>query len=289
MLHSHPNVFLMDEGWFFNERGCSVHEWLDEAAFDRWANTGHNGWLRAIPRDEALLLARRAMMETLMRTAASRALRNTPILRIGDKTTFSYTAHPERLHALFPRSRFIHVVRDGRDSAVSQAFYQFRYRKREGPGFFSMFSPDGAAHMERAYAYHAEGRGDPVPLFNEETLRYFAGIWAHCVDGARRAAALWGDRFHEVRYEDLRARPERIADTLRFLAVPATPEIVEHVVSRNRFEQATQGRKPGEALPTAHRRKGLVGDWRTHFTDHDRATFQSAAGPQLNQSGYTDW
>src|SRR5690606_28435453 len=107
MLHAHPEVFVLDEGWFLNDRGASVEAWLDTEAFGRWAGLEHNGWLRAIPRAEAELIARRAMMEALMREAAARAQRRTRITRIGDKTTFYYNDRPEALHALFPRSRYI--------------------------------------------------------------------------------------------------------------------------------------------------------------------------------------
>lgn len=295
MLHAHPEVFVLDEGWFLNDRGASVEAWLDTEAFGRWAGLEHNGWLRAIPRAEAELIARRAMMEALMREAAARAQRRTRITRIGDKTTFYYNDRPEALHALFPRSRYISVVRDGRDVAVSHAFYQFKYRRREGPGIFSMFSPEGRAHMERAYAYYTseerERQGDPVPLFTEETLRYFAGVWKHTVAGARRAAALWGEgtdggRFHEIRYERLHAKPELIGETLRFLGVAADGALVRQIVECHAFERRTGGRKPGQEAATAYHRKGIVGDWRNYFTPRDQKVFWDAAGEELRGLGY---
>ena len=74
--------------------------------------------------------------------------------------------HIERLAATFPRSRFIHVIRDGRDCAVS---------------------------LKRRMKY--------VP----ELTMY---RWKRVVREARRQGTLIGDRYLELRYEEVTAEPE---------------------------------------------------------------------------------
>ena len=46
------------------------------------------------------------------------------------------------------------------------------------------------------------------------------------------------------------------------------------------------GRQKGEAEPTAHVRKGIVGDWRNYFTKRDGELFHEIAGKTLIEMGY---
>jgi hypothetical protein len=46
------------------------------------------------------------------------------------------------------------------------------------------------------------------------------------------------------------------------------------------------GRAPGHADPTQHIRKGVVGDWRNHFSREAAETFQQLFGAALVRLGY---
>jgi hypothetical protein len=98
--------------------------------------------------------------------------------RWGDKTP-RYVLDIPLFDRLFPGSRFVHIVRDGRDVAMSLRSVRF-------------------------------GPNDPMSA---------AGFWARRVRAGRRdGGALGGGRYHEVRYEALVADPDRelraICDTI---------------------------------------------------------------------------
>src|SRR6185503_952470 len=89
--------------------------------------------------------------------------------------------------AMFPEARFIHVLRDGRDVAVS----------------LDVASKSWAPEMQRT------------------TLAVRGAHWAVGVDAARESGRALGDRYLEVRYEDLRADFANSAQMLfEFAGVP---------------------------------------------------------------------
>ena len=81
--------------------------------------------------------------------------------------------------------------------------------------------------------------------------------------------------------QDLAKEIDRIV-----LAIGADPAGVEAASAEVSFEQMT-GRKEGDdSQPTAKARKGVVGDWRGHFTQTDGELFDSICGKQLVELGY---
>lgn len=290
MLNSHPEVMCKNEGWLFNSHGCSLEQWLDEDVFLKWTQlpAAGGGWLKDIPPGDALVIVQRAMAEALMREAAARSPWKNPtrLKVIGDKTTTFFCTKIDQLHRLFPEARFLHMVRDGRDVVVSDMFLKFRYED------FDCFPGDGPASARAAYAYHAQGQGEPVDLFNDDTLAYFTTTWVESIRGGLRARQLYGQRCLEVRYEDLLDDPHRVGSIFAFLGVSTDDAIVEQCVERNTFEKQSKGRKPGQADPTHPARKGIAGDWRNYFTDANRALFKELAGDVLIELGYEsgcDW
>lgn len=290
MLNEHPEVLIQNEGWLLNPWPCSLENWLEDGRLQEWARgeAAKGGYLKVIPADKLRTLLLRGMAEAIMRERARLApWKDHRRLRvIGDKTTTAFCTKAEFLHELFPDARYIHIVRDGRDVCVSDMFFQFRYRA------FDSFPGNGSAHARLAYRYHVEREGPEVPLFDRDTLAHLAKGWAECVRGARRARELFGERYHEVRYEELLADPYRLRETLAFLGVASHHELVERCVEKHRFERQTKGRRPGEARPLEMQRKGVAGDWRNYFKKQDMAVFKEVAGEQLIESGYErsdDW
>lgn len=287
MLNAHPEAFVLDEGWFLNDRSHGAESWIDSGAVERWCATGHNAWAERIgDAMDVVRAATRGAMEGVMRAAALTAHEGKRVRAIGDKTTFYYCDRVEALHRLFPDATFVHMLRDGRDVAVSHCFYLFKFRGREGPSQFDMLPEGAREHMERAYRFHALGEGERVPLFCERSLRYFAGVWGACVRGSARARALYSERFLEVRYERaLERTEEELAVVLRFLGLHASPERVRAIVDQHRFEARTR-RERGDADPLAKTRKGIAGDWRTYFRGEDEGVWADAAGEAMREAGY---
>ena len=103
----------------------------------------------------------------------------------------------------------------------------------------------------------------------------------------RDGKELLGERYFEVRYEDLLANPVGATETvLGFLEADTGAAVVEACVEQASFERATGGRNRGDEKPTEFLRNGLAGQWREVFTADDRMTFEREAGDLLIELGY---
>lgn len=105
--------------------------------------------------------------------------------------------------------------------------------------------------------------------------------WSDFVRRWRDAAAV------HTRYETLRADT---AEELRRLVAAVcgralSPEAATAIAHRYSFE-AQSGRKPGVESRNSFMRKGLVGDWKVHFSRRARETFDRHAGAELIALGY---
>ncbi|MEM8790930.1 MAG: sulfotransferase domain-containing protein [Pseudomonadota bacterium] len=173
----------------------------------------------------------------------------------------------------FPKARFVFLVRDGRDVAVSGMFNWCKRRMQIEQTPF-----------ERARQKLIEGdlSGPPLPsAFRPGELEGWAENWAGvaAVQAAHTAPT--------IRYEDMIGRAdETLSSLLSDLGVSAEPEVVARCVSGAAFKVMSGGRCRGEALPGASARSGVVGDWRHTMTRRDGEVFQSIAGGQLARLGY---
>jgi hypothetical protein len=126
------------------------------------------------------------------------------------------------LDAVFPDARFVHVVRDGR--AVANSWLQMPWWGGwEGPGSWR-WGP-----LPAAYADEWESSGRSFPLL--------AGLgWKLLIDAFERARlAIGPERWLELRYEDLVARPRQTLETvLTFSNLEWTPQF-ETGFSRQHF------------------------------------------------------
>ncbi len=165
--------------------------------------------------------------------------------RFGDKTPM-HVLHLPRLARMFPEARFVHIIRDGRDVALSYLSVAW------GPDDRSRRRPSVAAQ-----------RGH----------------------GRRAGARLGPGRYHEVRYEELVADPEPVAAPAVPVPRPAVgrallrhDEQAEAVIAATRFPAAHQQLRcpPRRVCATGGRRCGRPSVGR----------FEAIAGPLLDQLGY---
>jgi hypothetical protein len=168
--------------------------------------------------------------------------------RWGDKTPL-YMQHLPLLERLFPEARFVHLVRDGRDAALS---------------FLSM--PAGI--MTAGWGHPRDAAG-------------FASQWVTEVRAARDLGARVGPgRYHELRYEALVADP---AAELRQVCVFAGLDYDDEMLGY--VGQTESARKEHQQRLNEPPRVG-VRDWRTGMAADDRAAFEAVAGDQLDELGY---
>jgi hypothetical protein len=177
--------------------------------------------------------------------------------RLAGEKTPDYVRHLPVLHALFPWVRTVHIIRDGRDVALS--VLQWATRERKGPR--------GPAKLE---------------LWRDEPVAACALWWTWQVGAGRRDGSKLGpSHYQEVLYEDLVARPEealrRIAD---FLELANAPEMLAYHAGKRRHRPGLSAKKAW--LPPT---PGLR-DWCSAMAERDLELFEALAGDLLSELGY---
>lgn len=163
----------------------------------------------------------------------------------GDKTPWYGLVVPTLAHA-FPEARFVHIVRDGRDVALSFL--------------------DGI---------------DPLPTL---TVPAAAARWRRRIIAASVAGeALGPHRYREVRYEDLLHDPEAVLRELcAFLGLDFSPQML-HYASRGRdvVREYPALHKHVVQPPI----KGIR-NWQVEMSERDQQLFEALAGDVLRKYRY---
>jgi hypothetical protein len=301
-LNSHPEILCRGEGRFFERGFVQVapledlsRGWLNSvqptSLYGAISSSEHlrtwierSVWTDGEDVDEHLGNLERLAVNYFL----TQRLSKTDKKIVGDKTTFSGGNVMEEIGALYPEARVIHVIRDGRDVAVSMIHHMWNYAKDAG-AFYDL-EPE---ELEKRDAYRknpASAKG----LFTEKRLNGIARSWATRVGKAvEYGPALLGENYVEVRYEDLLNMPEEeIGGLLRFLGADASEQTVKRCIEMSSFEKWSEGRERGEEDSSAFYRKGIAGDWKNVFTERDKEVFKEAAGELLIRLGYErdgDW
>jgi Sulfotransferase family len=171
---------------------------------------------------------------------------------VGEKTP-KYVRYLRTLHQLWPHAKVVHLVRDGRNVALSL--------------------------LEWGKAERNVGR---FSTWDEDPVATAALYWEWNVRLGREAVALLGpDRYYELRYEALIADPELECRKLcEFLDIAYDPAML-------RFHEGRRRPKPGLSAKRAWRpiTAGLR-DWRAQMRPDDVQRFEAASGPLLDELGY---
>lgn len=177
---------------------------------------------------DQVFLCRTAIDSLLVRYIQD-AKRDTMQLRVvGDKTP-QHAATLDVLSQVYPDGRFIQIVRDPRDVAVSAWFH------------------DGVNGNRK---------------FDEFITYFMNTVWPLHLSTAKRVAPSLGDRYLEFRYEDLhREEPEVVRKALKHLGVDASEAAVNKCIENGKFEKQSSGRARGQEDGQSFFRKGVYGDW----------------------------
>ncbi|WP_119067293.1 sulfotransferase domain-containing protein [Rubrobacter indicoceani] len=203
---------------------------------------------------------------------------------VGDKTVLLGPDVMKEVSRLTPRSKVIHIVRDGRDVAVSTTHHI--WNQAEDRGGNTAITPEQVSRRE-AYERDPQSVIASGGIFVEGWLERYAGRWSALIqNNIRDGREILGDNYTEVRYEDLIATPEReMARLFGFLGADQSPETVRSCVAAASFEKLSEGRKPGEEAASFFR-KGIAGDWKNVFTERNKREFKAGAGRLLIDLGY---
>lgn len=157
------------------------------------------------------------------------------------------------LSGLFPTARFIHIVRDGRDTALSTLSWA---TESKGPGKWSLW------------------RTDPLGT---------CALWWNwqAGTGQRDGKQLEEGLYFQVRYEDLVENPVKELTAISgFLDLPYAESMANYHAGKTRDKPGLSAKSAW--LPPV---KNLR-DWRKDMTPEDIGVFEGIAGPLLRANGY---
>jgi len=158
----------------------------------------------------------------------------------------------------------VYVFRDLRDSIVSDYFHK------------SVLNPNRANEYFRQH--------DKETLFMADNLKKWCVASARYPDVRKWLAE---PSIPTVTYEALKFDPHaEMSRVLREMGFNVSDEIVTSVVSMGAFETMSGGRDPGDEDLKSHRRKGIVGDWRNHFSQENIRSFKEKYGHLLIEYEY---
>ena len=179
------------------------------------------------------------------------------LLYLGEKTPENLFGIDD-IDTLFPEARYVVVVRDGRDSALSSW-------------------------------HHFRNNGDVETSLATFLRRWIPEHWAPMVKAASDLHRRRPRRSFVVKYEEMVARPIDCARSVfDFLGLDSSTNILTRCVEATSFTALSGGRHPGDERKDHFFRKGVVGDWRSVFGIDETAVFREL-GSETNQLfGYTD-
>jgi hypothetical protein len=262
MLDSHPDLAIPDETHFIPRLVSLANQGADRRGLadamqgdPRWASWGIDAsqLLTRANSHNAPPLA--SVLRAFFECYASRFGKS----RYGDKTP-PYVYEMPRIRQLFPEARFVHLVRDGRDVALSM--------------------------RESAW-------------WGPKTLADTAAWWSNTILTAR-AHGTGAPDYLEVRFEDLVLEPEATLRRIcAFIDLPWNAAMLRyHEFADERLKELvgfqTEG---GKYISTGHLRDlhkltreplnaARIGVWRKEMSRAEIREFELLAGPLLSELGY---
>lgn len=267
MLDAHPELAIPPETGFLRlgpelvERRVTADEFFRTiVAFPEtapaWGDFGIDGESFRDALNQSVPFTVAGGFRTFYRLYASRFQKS----RWGDKTPLHCKAI-EPIRQVLPEARFLHIIRDGRDAALS-------LRR-------TWFSPGQEIETQAAY-------------------------WRDCVTAARTAGVGRADYF-EVRYEALIERPASLLKEIcSFIEIDFQEAMCDyHLRTPQRLaEHRTRLRSDGTPLVTHDRRvdqskltttppdPSRVYVWKREMPAQERRRFSAVAGDLLEELGY---
>jgi hypothetical protein len=168
----------------------------------------------------------------------------------------AYSNCVEHIDRLIPQAKFLHIIRDGRDVAVSLT--------TAGQGWGRLWAP--------------------------KKIKMAASTWKSYVLEAQKARQ-YRQRYLEVRYEELlTSGPQVLRTVFDFIGEPIGAEDVAAIYEKHQFQNMKQvGTGVHDfVLPKEFFRKGQAGDWRTSLSPRERYVFDETAGDLLHVLGYSN-
>jgi Sulfotransferase family len=264
MLGNHPEIASPQESDLFSRYVPALFSiWQSQlpGSHDEWARMRYKGLPALLTREEFIGTIRDWSEDIYQAPLAGK-----PSARIILDKNPEYSLSIRPIREIFPAAKFIHLIRDGRDVAVSL--------RRIAAGWGNWWAPSGVAAAARR--------------------------WRDYVHGGRAAADAPG-RYLELRYEDLTSGSGAVVlkRAFEFCGTQATDEFCRDLIGAYSRESTANVHGGivwgGEALrrvggeppePKGFVGEGSEGSWRDVFTASDRYAFDRVAGSCLVELGY---
>lgn len=251
ILSSHPRIYIPGETGFlpFLRQDSTGPLSLEQAeALLRHIGQLNRNWLDLVPYPASFhaSLPQPTLEQILDALYRRKMAQDDPeAVRWGDKTP-GYVRYMHELNAIFPTAQFIHLMRDGRDAALSA---QSKWGR------------------ERWYM----------------DTYYLLRNWAHNVEAGLRAGQEFGpNRYLEIHYEHLvRAPKPTIRRLCDFLGEEFYPGMLEHTRLARRHIGPGGHVEVRQPISTSS-----VGRWRSEMSIFERKMANRVAGSTLSRAGY---
>ena len=273
-LNEHPDVFATEHRLF----GDFCEIWNDNngsssprITFDKYAKSFSVHYFfekMGMDRQQFLDVFQRSFANFLVSFAQNRTNKRIVVDKI---TPYPGTSAMvvERIRTLFPESKIVQLVRDGRDVLTS--------------GTYDWLLKD--AHGTQRYAYFVEKR--PIVLkrfFDDAVIEKWANNWKETIDAFKVPAD--ANISFEAMKSDLAGQLKTVFQTVGTNDAAADNAAATAATEATQFKDVT-GRSEGDSSsPTAKARKGVAGDWKLHFTRRDGQLFHDIAGDTLIKMKY---
>lgn len=258
LLNGHPDIYCHSAGQFFNYYIPGVHFLNQPGGYQTMAqNIVDSSWYKGsghiwIPEDSVYAMSKQLIIHSMGSFIQDKQK------IVGDK---SVVQDCPLIRKLFPEARIIAIMRDGRDVAVSFAYH---FLRRGNANKFTKGSEIEPGYLQAVSKSWSK--------YNEHLLDY---------------AVSGDDKFFLVKYEELKAESNnQLTKIFDFLDVPAEPKLTEKIINNNSFKILSGGREPGEADNDSSFRKGIVGDWKNHFSEKEIEIFMENAAHTLHRAGF---
>jgi Sulfotransferase family len=252
LLSQHPDVVSAPETHIFSFYLDRMRRQWEAEHRNAVGEQGSLGLSRVLSCEDFDELCRRAAGFVLERVAA----RDTHATVVMEKSP-QHALQADLIHRLFPAARFLHVIRDPRDTVAS-----LRAAARRWARAWSTSTVEAAR------------------------------LWERHVQGARRLVGT-GELYREVRYEGLHAdAPAQLGGIFRWLGLDADPAFCRRAVEACRIERVREAGTraaaalPGSRLPKTFFRRGNVGDWRGDLSRLNARTVECICGELMDELGY---
>ncbi len=267
MLDAHPELAIPPESYFVLEAARRCRYSSDPPGYFWRALTSHKRWpIFFVEADQ--LAASLAAADPFTPSEALRAFYRLYAARFdkprwGDKTP-RYVERMRGIQRLLPEARFIHLIRDGRDVALSNLDIKdlwFKVDSISDAAGWWLSRISVARKQARYLRYYLEVRYEDLVLNSEATLRTICDF----ID------LPWDPRMLEY----YKQSPERLKERVRVLE-----GTIDDGVQRG------EGRTDVQLLTTSPPRTERLGRWRREMSADDRRRFEAIAGDALRDLGY---